>query len=65
MRTSPGGGCTLCEALEDRDRFVRMERPQHPIVSFLTTFSAASITFMVAAHFASIASAAIRVFLAL
>ena len=44
---------------------VALERPQHPLVSFLTTFSAASITFMVAAHFASVTTTAIRVFLAL
>ena len=44
---------------------VALEGPQDPIASFLTTFSAAGITFMVAAHFASVAPTAIRVFLAL
>lgn len=52
----PAGGTAAAVALEG---------PQHPLVSFLTTFSAASIAFMVAAHFASVAPAAIRVFLAL
>ena len=42
-----------------------LERPYHPLVSFLTTFSAASITFMVAAHFASVAPASLRALLAL
>ena len=46
-----------------RSPAVALERPQNPLVSFLTTFSAASITFMVAAHFASVAPAAIRVLL--